>query len=447
MTTPPPADRPRRFDPAMLPILAAGLVLLAAVLWLFARPAPTTGPTAEARLTEEVAALRAELNRQAALERRVAGLEGMATRLAALEARPAPDLAPLREGTAAASGRAEAAERRAAALEERLAATARDLAPRSTLEELDTRLDRAETAAREAQMRDTALAERIEALGRDLAGREARLTERLDTLGRDARAATENAAAALGQRIGTAEAGLAARAQAAEAQAGRITALEGALASRAAALEATIQQRGAALEGALAQRGAALEGTLSTQAAALDALTGRVGALEGALPRLAALEGRSARAATIEALRTALDSGRPLGAALANLPDPPAPLARFATTAPPTDSALRLSFDEAARAGRTASEPPAGGTSVLDGAMNRLSGLVTVRRGEEVVFGDAAAAEIERARRALEAGDIEGALRLLTRLPAPAREAMRGWTSQAEALVAARAALRALPPG
>jgi len=84
---------------------------------------------------------------------------------------------------------------------------------------------------------------------------------------------------------------------------------------------------------------------------------------------------------------------------------------------------------------------------VLDSAVSRLSGLVTVRRGEEVLWGDAAAAEIERARRALEAGDLEGAVQRLGRLSAPAKEAMRGWISQAEALVAARAALRTLAAG
>jgi hypothetical protein len=90
--------------------------------------------------------------------------------------------------------------------------------------------------------------------------------------------------------------------------------------------------------------------------------------------------------------------------------------------------------------------PPAGGT-IMDSAVARLSGLVTVRRGEEVLFGDAAAAEIERARRAIEAGDPEAALRHLARLSPAAREAMRGWITQAEALIAARAALRQMASG
>jgi hypothetical protein len=55
--------------------------------------------------------------------------------------------------------------------------------------------------------------------------------------------------------------------------------------------------------------------------------------------------------------------------------------------------------------------------------------------------------QIERARRALEAGDIEGAVTALARLPEANRAALRGWVADAEALVAARAALRSLAAG
>ena len=73
------------------------------------------------------------------------------------------------------------------------------------------------------------------------------------------------------------------------------------------------------------------------------------------------------------------------------LANPPEALARFAGAAPPTEAALRLGFEDAARAGRAASEPPAG-TGVLDSAVSRLSGMITVRRGEEILWGDAAGA-------------------------------------------------------
>jgi len=225
-------------------------------------------------------------------------------------------------------------------------------------------------------------------------------------------------------RLAAAEAALAQRATTAEAQAGRLAALEAALAQRAAAIEAQ-----------------------AARLAALEAMLQRVAALEAMSQRFAALEGRAARLATLDALRTDLEAGRPLGAALASLPNAPAALARYATAAPTTEVALRLSFEDAARAGRIASDGVRDGTTTLDAALSRLGNMVTVRRGEDVVWGDAALAEIERARRAVEAGDLEGALARLARLSPQAKEAMRGWIGEAEALIAARAALRTLAAG
>jgi hypothetical protein len=423
-----------RLDPAALPIAVAGLVMIGAVAWLLGRPQPPAAPQDD-RLAQEIAALRAGLPQQAALEQRVAALEaggarlvameGLGPRIAALETRQPPDLGSLRE-------QATEAERRAAMLEERLAAVERiareaaarpaldpaALANRAALEALTLRLDRlsdrAEASIRQDEARSAANAARIEALARDMTGRAGAL---------------EQAQGQVQQRLGATESTIAAR----------IAALEQA--------QGLAAQRLAAAESALPARIAALDQTLTARAAAAEAQAARIAALEGTAQRLAALEGRAGRLATVDALRSALEAGRPLGGALAALRDPPEPLARFASTAPPTEAALRLSFEEAARAARGASEPTRDGQGVLDSAVSRLSGLLTVRRGEEVLWGDAAAAEIERARRALEAGDLEGALARLARLSPPAREAMRGWTAPAEALVAARAALRSLAAG
>ncbi len=180
-------------------------------------------------------------------------------------------------------------------------------------------------------------------------------------------------------------------------------------------------------------------------------LATRLEALERAQREVVAMEGRMARLAGLDALRAALAGGQPLAAALARLPDPDPALARFATTPPPTESALRLGFEEAAAQARAAAEPAqrADGSrsGVVDSALTRLSGLVTIRRGETVVWGDVAEAEIERARRALEAGDLEAAVAQLDKLPPAARTAMQDWTGQARALLAARAALRRLAAG
>lgn len=397
-------DRLRRFDPTVLPIVVAALVLIGALVWLLGRPLPQ--PVADTATGEQIAALRADLARLEGLTARVAALEGTGQRLAALEGRAPPDLAPLREAIAGAAGRADAAARQAAALEERIAATARDLAARPAL-------DPSTLAPRAAFDQ---LAGRVETLARESAAGDAQAQQRVVAL--------EQAIGGFAGRVAANEAGLAARTQALEAQAARIGAVEQGLVARLGALEGQLQQRSQALE---------------QQAA-------RIVTLEGAAQRLAALEGRAARMATLDQLRSALEAGRPLGEALRPLQDPPAALTRFAGTAPPTEAALRLSFEDAARAARAASEPPAGG-GVVDSAVSRLSGLVTVRRGEEMVWGDAAGAEIERARRALEAGDLEGALRHLDRLSPPAKQAMGNWLVQAQALVAARQAIRQLAAG
>ena len=61
-----------------------------------------------------------------------------------------------------------------------------------------------------------------------------------------------------------------------------------------------------------------------------------------------------------------------------------------------------------------------------------------------MIWGDEAAAALEAARRALEAGDLAGAVARLSTLPAPARAALASWEAEAQALLAARAALMGL---
>lgn len=387
--TPPPSpsERFRRFrlDPAALPILIAAVVLVGAVAWLLSRPLPD-----EAARTPDPALLG-----------KVTALE---SRLAALDGRTAPNLAPLEARLAAAEQAARDAATRPgvdmsefaprSALENLAPRSAlENLAPRATVEALGQRVDglsqRAEAAIRQEEARATASSARIEGVARELATR----------LG-----AAEEAQTQAGQRLG-------------------------------------------GLETRLTDRLAALESALSERRAEISAQAGRIHELEGQAQRLAALEGRAGRLATLDQLRAALEAGAPLRGGLATLREPPAALTRFAEAAPPTESGLRLTFEEAARAARAASDPAREGQGVLDSAVARLSSLVTVRRGDEVLWGDAAAAEIEKSRRALEAGDLEGSLPPLRRLSVPARAAMRPWVEQAEALIAARAALRTLAAG
>jgi hypothetical protein len=237
-----------------------------------------------------------------------------------------------------------------------------------------------------------------------------------------------------------------------EALAGRVQELAQGQQAHDQALDQQAQQRLAALDAAQGQKLAALQAATEQQIASLQsALDQRLAAVEQAQKRLNEIEGRTARLAALDQLRAALTAGQPLGPVLGRLPDVPEALKRFATTPPPTESALKLSFEDAAREARAAADAAQRGDGtrpgVLDSAMQRLEGLVTVRRGDQVVWGDAAEAEIERARRALEAGDLDAALAALDKLPPKAKDAMQGWTAQARALQAARTALRRMAAG
>ncbi|MEO3474704.1 hypothetical protein AAFN86_22755 [Roseomonas sp. CAU 1739] len=406
--TPTPPIR-RFLDPAALPLLVGGLVLVLAAAWLWVtpRPAPPANPA-----MATIAALEARL---AALEaRRGPDLAPLEQRLATLEARRAPDLAPVEQRIAALEARPAPD---LSGIEQRLAAipAPADLRPlEGRIEGLAARVAATEARAAEALARPlpdpAAFAPRAAVEG--LTNRADRQSERLDAVAARQQAAdaeairrTEDLARGMGERLAAAE----------RAEAERI-------ATATTALEARL-------------RGA--ESGLAT----------RLAALEAAQARVAAVESRATRLAAFDALRLRLDSGQPLGPALAALPAAPEALTRFAAAAPPTEASLRLAFDAAARAGRAASEPARDGQGMLDSAVSRLSGLVTVRRGDQVVWGDAAAAEIEGARRALEAGDIDAALARIDRLPPAAKAAMADWVAQARALGAARAALATLAAG
>jgi hypothetical protein len=311
------------------------------------------------------------------------------SRLAGLEARPGFNPTPL--------------EARLTALEARPRAAAPDLAP------IIQRLEALET--RTAPSLDVSgLAPR--ALAETLATRLDRLTERQDAL--------------------------AARLQAADAEALRRT--EDLARSLLARLEVAEKAEGERIAAA----GAALEGRL---AGAESALGTRMQALEAAQTRVAAIEARANRVQGVAALRARLDAGQALGPTLTAFPNPPTALSRFATASPPTEAALRLGFEDAARAARAASEPAKEGQSILESASARLAGLVTIRRGETIIWGDEAAAALEAARRALEAGDLPGALGKLAPLPPAARAALGGWEAEAQALLAARAAIITLAGG
>lgn len=202
----------------------------------------------------------------------------------------------------------------------------------------------------------------------------------------------------------------------------------------------------------LESRLAALEARPAVDVAPLsqriDALQARLGTDEAELRRIAAgldaIAGRAARLGRIQAAAAALTAGQPVG----EIPDAPPALARFAHEAPPTESGLRLGFEQAAAAASRASRPATEGLSFLGRMWARAQSMLTVREGDRVIVGDPAAGVIQHARGQLDAGDLAGAVRTLQDgLSGPARAAMAAWLDQAQALLAARAAIATLARG
>jgi hypothetical protein len=236
------------------------------------------------------------------------------------------------------------------------------------------------------------------------------------------------------------------------------------LTARVAALEqrppAPAPQPAAAPDlGPLEARIAALEqrkppslGPLEARIAALEAkqpadsqLTSRIDALEAAqrtsqaelARRVDANDKLMSRVAQVQAARLALDAGQKLR----EVPGMPAALARFTNTAPPTEASLRLSFPKAQRDALAAARPDTEGRPLLARLWAQAQDLVTIRQGDHVLVGDPDAGALERARAALEAGDLPGAVTEVGSLHGPAAQAMSGWLAEARALLEARAAL------
>ena len=180
---------------------------------------------------------------------------------------------------------------------------------------------------------------------------------------------------------------------------------------------------------------AQLSALASQDQAALGDLTHRLDTDEA---RLAVLENAVGRATRAEAVRLALEywpearchPGRSAAA-----------LARFADTNPPTETQLRLAFPQAARNALAASRPATEGKPLLTRLWLRAQDLVTVRQGDQVLVGDPVAGVLDRAREAVDGGDLAGAVSAVASLSGPAAVAMAGWLAQARSLLEARAAL------
>jgi hypothetical protein len=169
----------------------------------------------------------------------------------------------------------------------------------------------------------------------------------------------------------------------------------------------------------------------------LDALTSRVAAIEANAVNLEAVTKRLNRIARLQEASFALASGRPIG----NLPNAPEALARYSQTAPPTEAQLRLRFPKDEQAALAAKQPDNSAAPFVDRVWERAQGLITIRRGDDVVVGNPSAVALSRTQAALEAGDLTGAVAAVETLKGAPARAMASWLVDAKALLGARSAL------
>jgi hypothetical protein len=190
----------------------------------------------------------------------------------------------------------------------------------------------------------------------------------------------------------------------------------------------------------LAMKYSALAAQVSAVQAQAAADHGALTTMQANATNLSQLTARIALLNALENARMALDAGQALG----TIPGAPTALAQFATSAPPTEAQLRLSFAQAADAGEAASIAGNASGNTWSRVLARLENLVTVSKSGEVVFGAPASGVIEQARALLNAGDLAGAVAQLDTLSSTTQQAMARWLAQARAVLAARAALIAM---
>ncbi len=157
----------------------------------------------------------------------------------------------------------------------------------------------------------------------------------------------------------------------------------------------------------------------------------------------AAIDSALARSG-LESMRAALQTGAPYGDAVTRLSDAgvevPDALATPASGGVATVESLQERFPEAARSALRVALQDAPAESTVDRLQNFLRAQIGAR-STVPRDGDDPDAVLSRAAAQVEAGDIETALTELDSLPTSAQQAMRPWLDQAQARVAAEAAL------
>jgi hypothetical protein len=191
-------------------------------------------------------------------------------------------------------------------------------------------------------------------------------------------------------------------------------------------------------EADLAQKFAALTAQVAAMQTQLATDHGALTTVQANNTDLAKLDAKMTLLNRLESARIALDSGQPLG----DIPGAPPALQKFATTPPPTQAGLQLSFPAAAAAANAASVDKQDRGTVWQQALARVENLVTISNGAHVIIGAPAAAVTAQAETQLNAGDLAGAVATLTNGLSPnTQSALGDWLPAAQSLLAARAAI------
>ena len=169
----------------------------------------------------------------------------------------------------------------------------------------------------------------------------------------------------------------------------------------------------------------------------IDSLTNRLSIIEANAGSLDAVTTRLGRLAKLHEASIALAAGRPVG----DLPGAPEALVRYAHSAPPTEAELRRRFAQDEQAALAAIQPDQGYGPFVDRVLERAQGLITIRRGNDVVVGNTSAIALNNAQAALDAGDLGGAVSAVGSLQGQPAQAMANWLSSAKALLSAQSAL------
>ncbi|MGD0103410.1 MAG: hypothetical protein ABSC06_05160 [Rhodopila sp.] len=176
---------------------------------------------------------------------------------------------------------------------------------------------------------------------------------------------------------------------------------------------------------------------LDTAKQQLDAIANRIASVESSAGSLDAVTKRMNRIAKLQQASFALAAGQPIG----DIPGAPEPLARYAHVAPPTLEQLRLRFSRDEQAALGAIQPDDSNAPFIGRVLDKAQGLITIRRGDDVVVGNTAAIILSHAHAALDVDDVAGAVNAVESLTGQPAQAMANWLADAKALLAARAAL------